>query len=233
MLFKSWLQNHLCFVFPPFSLSLSLTIFRFPALLSLTFAHLLLLPSSDRAIFAGARPPISRRNSRKTEAAMPSAASHRVRESSSPASASTGGGGGQRRRRSLPRLVIKDMVLRNFKSYAGEQRVGPFHKVSVPSGFAFFFRFFRNWFWRWKNSEGKNSLSLFSFLGGGGGDWFCGWAREGRIGVESFDLGLWLCFRAFPRWWDQMGAGRATLLMPCCSSLASEQNRWFVYIYFR
>lgn len=154
------------------SLSLSLTIFRFPALLCLTFAHLL-LPSSDRAIFAGARPPISRRNSRKTEAAMPSAASHRVRESSSPASASTGGGGGQRRRRSLPRLVIKDMVLRNFKSYAGEQRVGPFHKVSVPSGFAFFFRFFRNWFWRWKNSEGKNSLSLF-FGGGGGGDWFCG-----------------------------------------------------------
>ena len=28
-----------------------------------------------------------------------------------------------------PRLFIKEMVLRNFKSYAGEQRVGPFHKV--------------------------------------------------------------------------------------------------------
>ena len=27
------------------------------------------------------------------------------------------------------RLVIKEMVLENFKSYAGEQRVGPFHKV--------------------------------------------------------------------------------------------------------
>lgn len=27
------------------------------------------------------------------------------------------------------RLVIKDMVLENFKSYAGAQRVGPFHKV--------------------------------------------------------------------------------------------------------
>lgn len=212
MLFKSWLQNHLCFVFPPFSLSLSLTIFRFPALLSLTFAHLLLLPSSDRAIFAGARPPISRRNSRKTEAAMPSAASHRVRESSSPASASTGGGGGQRRRRSLPRLVIKDMMLRNFKSYAGEQRVGPFHKVSVPSGFAFFFRFFRNWFWRWKNSEGKNSLSLFSFLGGWGGDWFCGWAREGRIGVESFDLGLWLCFQSFSAVVGPNGSGKSNVI---------------------
>ncbi|RRT71390.1 hypothetical protein B296_00019682 [Ensete ventricosum] len=30
---------------------------------------------------------------------------------------------------SRPRLVIKEMVLRNFKSYAGEQRIGPFHKV--------------------------------------------------------------------------------------------------------
>lgn len=34
-----------------------------------------------------------------------------------------------------PRLFIKEMVMRNFKSYAGEQRVGPFHKVS----FLFFF----------------------------------------------------------------------------------------------
>jgi len=30
-----------------------------------------------------------------------------------------------------PRLVIKSMVLENFKSYAGAQHVGPFHKVSV------------------------------------------------------------------------------------------------------
>lgn len=29
-----------------------------------------------------------------------------------------------------PRLVIREMVLENFKSYAGAQRVGPFHKVS-------------------------------------------------------------------------------------------------------
>lgn len=29
----------------------------------------------------------------------------------------------------VPRLFIKEMVMRNFKSYAGEQRVGPFHKV--------------------------------------------------------------------------------------------------------
>lgn len=27
------------------------------------------------------------------------------------------------------RLVIREMVLENFKSYAGAQRVGPFHKV--------------------------------------------------------------------------------------------------------
>ena len=27
------------------------------------------------------------------------------------------------------RLMITEMVLENFKSYAGEQRVGPFHKV--------------------------------------------------------------------------------------------------------
>lgn len=30
-----------------------------------------------------------------------------------------------------PRLFIKEMVMKNFKSYAGEQRVGPFHKVRV------------------------------------------------------------------------------------------------------
>eukprot|EP00887_Chlorella_sp_A99_P001225 scaffold14.g1225.t1 len=38
----------------------------------------------------------------------------------------------------LPRLMIKEMVLENFKSYAGEQRVGPFHKcfssVVGPNG---------------------------------------------------------------------------------------------------
>ena len=28
-----------------------------------------------------------------------------------------------------PRLVISQMVLENFKSYAGAQHVGPFHKV--------------------------------------------------------------------------------------------------------
>ncbi|KAF6159765.1 hypothetical protein GIB67_030023 [Kingdonia uniflora] len=37
-----------------------------------------------------------------------------------------------------PRLVIKEMVMRNFKSYAEEQRVGPFHKsfsaVVGPNG---------------------------------------------------------------------------------------------------
>lgn len=32
-----------------------------------------------------------------------------------------------------PRLFIKEMVMRNFKSYAGEQRVGPFHKVRVST----------------------------------------------------------------------------------------------------
>lgn len=30
-----------------------------------------------------------------------------------------------------PRLVIREMVLENFKSYAGAQKVGPFHKVSL------------------------------------------------------------------------------------------------------
>ena len=31
--------------------------------------------------------------------------------------------------RPKPRLAIKKMVLENFKSYAGAQHVGPFHKV--------------------------------------------------------------------------------------------------------
>ncbi|KAJ1691122.1 hypothetical protein LUZ63_015277 [Rhynchospora breviuscula] len=41
-------------------------------------------------------------------------------------------------RKGKPRLFIKEMVLRNFKSYAGEQRIGPFHKsftaVVGPNG---------------------------------------------------------------------------------------------------
>ena len=34
------------------------------------------------------------------------------------------------------RLVIKEMVLDNFKSYAGEQRIGPFHKVRAGAAAA-------------------------------------------------------------------------------------------------
>jgi len=30
---------------------------------------------------------------------------------------------------SCKRLMIREMVLENFKSYAGTQQVGPFHKV--------------------------------------------------------------------------------------------------------
>jgi hypothetical protein len=37
-------------------------------------------------------------------------------------------------RKRAPRLFIKEMVLRNFKSYAGEQRIGPFHKVIFQFG---------------------------------------------------------------------------------------------------
>jgi structural maintenance of chromosome 4 len=36
-----------------------------------------------------------------------------------------------------PRLFIKEMVMQNFKSYAGEQRVGPFHKVRFILFFSF------------------------------------------------------------------------------------------------
>ncbi|WZZ01622.1 hypothetical protein YC2023_073950 [Brassica napus] len=34
----------------------------------------------------------------------------------------------EQRKSGTPRLYIKELVMRNFKSYAGEQRVGPFHK---------------------------------------------------------------------------------------------------------
>ncbi|ONK68794.1 uncharacterized protein A4U43_C05F16100 [Asparagus officinalis] len=47
-------------------------------------------------------------------------------------------GGGSPAPAKRPRLFIKEMVLRNFKSYAGEQRIGPFHKsfsaVVGPNG---------------------------------------------------------------------------------------------------
>ncbi|KAJ4900913.1 Structural maintenance of chromosomes protein 4 [Raphanus sativus] len=44
----------------------------------------------------------------------------------------------EQRKAGTPRLYIKELVMRNFKSYAGEQRVGPFHKsfsaVVGPNG---------------------------------------------------------------------------------------------------
>lgn len=48
-------------------------------------------------------------------------------------------------RRNKPRLAIKKMVLENFKSYAGAQHVGPFHKVSWNSngGSSVFFVLYR------------------------------------------------------------------------------------------
>lgn len=53
----------------------------------------------------------------------------------SPSEAAPAGDGSKHGR---PRLVINEMVMRNFKSYAGEQRVGPFHKsfsaVVGPNG---------------------------------------------------------------------------------------------------
>lgn len=54
-------------------------------------------------------------------------------KSNSPLAAEANHGGSR-----TPRLFIKEMVMRNFKSYAGEQRVGPFHKsfsaVVGPNG---------------------------------------------------------------------------------------------------
>lgn len=41
-----------------------------------------------------------------------------------------------------PRLVIREMVLENFKSYAGAQKVGPFHKVRQCGGCVDFFVIF-------------------------------------------------------------------------------------------
>jgi structural maintenance of chromosome 4 len=37
-----------------------------------------------------------------------------------------------------PRLIITEMILDNFKSYAGPQRVGPFHKVCRRRQASFF-----------------------------------------------------------------------------------------------
>jgi structural maintenance of chromosome 4 len=39
-----------------------------------------------------------------------------------------------------PRLIITEMILDNFKSYAGPQRVGPFHKVRRRSSTSSFNR---------------------------------------------------------------------------------------------
>nr|CAD1825703.1 unnamed protein product [Ananas comosus var. bracteatus] len=60
-------------------------------------------------------------------------------ESTSPTAAASAGGGHSPSAppKSRPRLFIKEMVLRNFKSYAGEQRIGPstsFSAVVGPNG---------------------------------------------------------------------------------------------------
>lgn len=47
----------------------------------------------------------------------------RTMEPGSPDAAAEGG------QKHTERLIISHMVLENFKSYAGVQRVGPFHKV--------------------------------------------------------------------------------------------------------
>jgi hypothetical protein len=59
-------------------------------------------------------------------------------------------------RAARPRLFIKEMVLRNFKSYAGEQRIGPFHKVSHShSHIMFCFRF--------RNPRSKVCITVINF----------------------------------------------------------------------
>ncbi len=47
------------------------------------------------------------------------------------AAAGAGAGGGATTAASAHRLMIREMVLDNFKSYAGPQSVGPFHKVRL------------------------------------------------------------------------------------------------------
>lgn len=101
-----------------------------------------------------------------------------------------------------PRLFIKEMVMRNFKSYAGEQRVGPFHKVNFTLPL-FFFTFncldFTCWTWNWNGIE--------------------------KINVFVYGFCFFFTFRVFRLWLDPMGAEKATWLMPCCLCSGSERSR--------
>ena len=47
-----------------------------------------------------------------------------------------------------PRLMITHINNLNFKSYAGEQRVGPFHKVCIFKYLFICYRFFMRKFWK-------------------------------------------------------------------------------------
>lgn len=59
----------------------------------------------------------------------------------------TGDGGDSAPGRSrTPRLFIREMVMKNFKSYAGEQRVGPFHKVRDSLSLSLSLSHFLWWF---------------------------------------------------------------------------------------
>jgi len=140
-------------------------------------------------------------------------------------------GGGEsepeQRKSGTPRLYIKELVMRNFKSYAGEQRVGPFHKVRIlrwlDLGFLDFellcqlqysFRISRFWI----------ALANFSFFSIWRWIWayfsdFCFWLVW--IALANYKIFIWIywlgnidllnCwkFRVFLRWLDLMGVERA------------------------
>ena len=96
-----------------------------------------------------------------------------------------------------PRLVISEMVLENFKSYAGAQRVGPFHKVLCPavqSGLLF---------------GARATTCSLCFL---------------TSSMLSSLLSLPVCSRS-PRWSAPMAAASPMSLMPCCLCLASGPSR--------
>ena len=139
--------------------------------------------------------------------------------------------------------------MRNFKSYAGEQRVGPFHKVT--QGFSLSLSLFStfNFSLQLQCELRFGSISLSSFL-----------IASVSLSLQNFDFtyGLLNCFgltcdllncfdlacellncvdlfhlrtsncfdfRVSPPWWDLTGAGRATSSMRCCLCSGSEPSR--------
>jgi hypothetical protein len=98
------------------------------------------------------------------------------------------------------RLMIREMVLENFKSYAGAQHIGPFHKVGAAVQ-------------RTSPALAVQSSTSSCVLA----------CSHAAIDLTSCRL-VSMCSASL-LWWAPMAAASPTSLMPCCLCLGGGPSR--------